>query len=60
MIQGSFSNHLGIMFGEIKGGGSGGRSPPGKQGDLGGRQAPQWYQNEFYAPPGMIVGFVLI
>ena len=41
MIQGSFRSQLGIMFGETKGGGSGGRSLPGKQGGLAGRKAPQ-------------------
>ena len=36
-----FPRRHGFMFGEIQGGGSGGRSPPGMQGGLGGRQAPQ-------------------
>ena len=30
-----------LMFREIEDGGSGGRSPAGQQGGLGGRQAPQ-------------------
>ena len=42
--QGSFRSHLGLMFGEIKNGGSGGRSPPVTQGGLGGRQAPQLWE----------------
>ena len=29
------------MFGAVEAGGPGGRSPPGKQGGLGGRQTPQ-------------------
>ena len=41
MTQGSFRSQLGIMFEEINGGESGGRSPPGKQGNLGGRQTTQ-------------------
>ena len=31
IIQASFRNDLGIIFSEMKRGGSGGRSPPGKQ-----------------------------
>ena len=38
--QGSLGNHLGFMFEEIKGGEAQGRSPPAKQGRLGGRRPP--------------------
>ena len=41
-----FKDHLGITWGacseKLMAGGPGGRSPPGKQDGLGGRQAPQW------------------
>ena len=40
MITEHVSCPTGLMFGEIKGGGSGGRSPPEKQGGLGGRRPP--------------------
>ena len=35
MIQGSFSNHLGLMFSEIKGGKSGGEAPQESRGGWG-------------------------
>ena len=40
MIQGSFRRHMGIMFREFKVGGSGGRSPLGKQGAWGAAGPP--------------------
>ena len=51
MIRGSFRSHLGIMFREIDGRGSGGRSPPVKQVGLGGARPPkitEWKNNDFH------------
>ena len=51
MIQGSFRSHLGIMFGKIKVGGSGGRSPPVKQGVWGAARPPNTDQKSLSSTP---------
>ena len=38
----------GLMFNEIEGGGSGGRSPPAQQGGLGGRRPPNDQCDKFW------------
>ena len=56
MITEHVSCPIGLMFDELEGGGSGGRSPPGKQGGLGGRRPPNGRRVKFIVSlKGMII-----